>query len=253
MNYSHIKSSNKKNLVFLPGWGFKSSIWETVTSHLSHFPVIMQDLPTPCQPAFHKDALDDITHEIDKKLPPNSILIAWSLSGLIALDLGLRYPQKYKSIILVASTPRFIKTSDWIGITQTQISAFRAQAATNLPELMQTFQQMIFDSDKKHPLHHMMRMHSIPFSQQDRLLFYLDMLIQSDVRSHCKSVQIPVLHMMGSRDRIIPVNHVKQIKKEYPSHHVHIINEAGHIPFLTHTPEFIDQMLAFLQQHACLA
>lgn len=247
MNYSRMTFNNKTTLVFLPGWGFKASIWETVTKYLSHFPIIMLDLPTVInQASFHENSLDEITSEIDKTLPDNCILVAWSLGGLLALSLCTKYPKKYKQLILVASTPKFIATSEWDGINQTNISRFHTQAQINLSELMQYFHQMIVDTNATH--HHTIKSHALDLSQQDILRFYLDMLIQTDLREDYKALTIPVLHIFGSRDQIVSDHHIKHIKKEHSLQRAHTIKGAGHIPFLTHTHEFIHQILEFISQ-----
>jgi len=247
-NKTTARNPDKTTLVFLPGWGFKASIWETVTKNLAHLPIIMRDLPTTInQVSFNENSLDEITSEIDKTLPDNCILIAWSLGGLLALNLCAKHPKKYKKIILVASTPKFVETSDWPGISQANISRFYTQAQINLSELMQRFHQMILDENTIH-LIHAIKKHAIASSQQYILRFYLDMLIQSDLRTHYKTLQIPVLHILGSRDRIIPASHIKHIKRAYSSQRVHTIKEASHIPFLSHTHEFINQILEFISQ-----
>lgn len=44
------------------------------------------------------------------------ILIAYSMGGLIALDLAFRQPYEFDKIILINSTPKFIANSNWGGI-----------------------------------------------------------------------------------------------------------------------------------------
>ena len=105
----------KNTIAFLPGWGFKSSIWQDIANHFPENEVILIDFP-------HET--DDIISVINDQLPSQCILVAWSLGGMIATDLCLAFPDKYLKLVTVASTPKLVAECEWPGISEQTISSF---------------------------------------------------------------------------------------------------------------------------------
>lgn len=224
--------SNENPIVFLPGWGFKASIWHSFADKLQSKNIFFYDLPNE-----HTDLIS-ISKAISKYIPENSTLIAWSLGSLLATTLCHQFPEKIKQLITVASTPKFSMGENWHGISQKKMLGFKQEAHTNLPRLMRKFQAMA--------LPHQSNDHLLDLENQTSLLFYLDLLFSTDVRNLYTHFEKPTLHIFGDQDQILSPDCAKQITAHYPSHKVHIIKGAGHAPFLSHTQEFMQCVNAFL-------
>lgn len=224
-------------IAFLPGWGFKASIWQEIANQFPENKVLLIDLP---------QEHDDIVTAINEKIPANSILIAWSLSGIIATDLCLTFPDKYVKLVTVASTPKWIADKDWPGISETIIESFHAEACANLPQLMLKFQQLVNGKNRQANLREFIKTHAIDITEHYTLLFYLNLLMQANKRKSYYQLNIPIMHIFGDQDYLIPVKCASIIKHDYPLHSVRVINNAGHIPFITHTSEFMQYLLPFI-------
>src|SRR5689334_1538747 len=83
-----------KKIAFLPGFGFKASIWENIAKEFTKDQCILIDLPD-------KTSYSAIIEQINNQLPDHCILVAWSLGGLLAIDLCLMFPEKFQKLVMV--------------------------------------------------------------------------------------------------------------------------------------------------------
>ncbi|EQD32963.1 biotin biosynthesis protein, partial [mine drainage metagenome] len=61
-----------------------------------------------------EQTLDGWAQDCLSSLPREpQMILGWSLGGLVALDLALRFPERVRGLILVCTTPRFISGPDW--------------------------------------------------------------------------------------------------------------------------------------------
>lgn len=225
-------SDNKQTIVFLPGWGFKASIWHSLATQLPHSNHLFYDLPQEQLNLF------SISEAIGNSLPDDCILIAWSFSGLIATSICHQFPNKISHCITVAATPKFASADDWFGVDQKIMTNFKHEAHTNLYRLMKKFQRLAHPGG--------LNDHMIDLENQTSLLFYLDLLFSADVRDLYSSFSKPVLHIFGDNDSILPTTSAQQIATSYPNHQTQIILGAGHAPFITHMQEFVQCINAFI-------
>ena len=103
-------------LVFVHGWGFNGTVWESTVSRLKDQHVcLMVDLPgfgasAPLQSEY---SLSVLSAALTKELPSEAVWIGWSLGGMVALQAAMDQPVSVSSLVLVASTPRFVQTPSW--------------------------------------------------------------------------------------------------------------------------------------------
>src|SRR5437868_4675623 len=156
-------------IAFLPGFGFKASIWQDIASQFPDNKVLFIDFP-PAQ--------DNIISVINDHIPEHAILIAWSLGGNIAIELCLQFPNKYSKLITVASTPKWIDDNEWPGISKEMMDSFYHNAITNLPKLLLKFQQLVNGKNREVQYRKWMASHAMDATQPASLLFYLRLLME---------------------------------------------------------------------------
>src|SRR5262249_36782326 len=109
----------KKKIIYASGWGFKTDVFTDVTKHLH---------------MFEHDFIDSTSlHE------NNNILAGWSLGGLTALQFYKNFPDYFSHIILIASTPRFMRHDDWHGMSDTQAVKHLNLASVDMQKYQQQF------------------------------------------------------------------------------------------------------------------
>jgi pimeloyl-[acyl-carrier protein] methyl ester esterase len=216
------------NLILIAGWGFKSSIWDSITDNIKDFNILTIDI---------KQALDD---DYVRSLPDNSILIGWSFGGMAAVDIYLKYPSKFKKLILVASSPKFIEEHNYLGVTKAKAEEFYLNYICNPKMQLINFVKLIQYPNKDLSIKKILEDHL-----DDRnLSIYLKQLFEWDFRNQYQMIKIPILHIIGNKDAIISINN-------YPSNHqINIINAAPHALFLTHREEFQTSLMEFISNES---
>ena len=112
----HVKTLGAgPDLVLLHGWAMHSDIWDGVRDQLArHFRLHLVDLPghggsASCETA----TLQCMVEKVTEVLPDDCTVCGWSLGGQVSVELALQLPQRVKKLMLVSTTPCFIKRKDW--------------------------------------------------------------------------------------------------------------------------------------------
>jgi pimeloyl-[acyl-carrier protein] methyl ester esterase len=211
-------SVKKNSLVFLPGWGFKASIWSRLIEKLSENKTRQYSIPT---------------------------LIGWSLGGLRAIQRCHQFPDRYKKLILVSSLPKFVSSPEdnWTGISPDYALRFHTQAQTNIARLIPSFLRLVQYPDTSASLSAYLKDHLLDIhkpAHKNYLKRSLDWLLHSDLRKYYQNLSVPIIHIMGSQDAIMTYNQhsINQLRGKDTV--IYTIPDAGHIPFLSHPELFID-------------
>ena len=104
------------DLVLLHGWGMNADVWEDVVNTLStDHRVTTVDLPGHGRSSNDLDdySLENLAKTVSEAVPAGSVLAGWSLGGLVATQMVLDYPDRFKKLILVSSAPQFVKDEGW--------------------------------------------------------------------------------------------------------------------------------------------
>ena len=94
-------------LVFLPGASGSQHFWQPLKAALTEYP----DQQVIAYPSFDGVApnlaiqnLHDLQEFVEKQIEDDSILIAQSMGGVLAVGLVLKHPQKVKGLVLLATS-----------------------------------------------------------------------------------------------------------------------------------------------------
>ncbi|MDF3014733.1 MAG: bioC, partial [Cellvibrio sp.] len=103
------------NLVLIHGWGCDSRTWQPLLKFLQAFSsVTLIDLPgfgaCPVVPEF---SLDPVLDKIAKQLPPDAVVMGWSLGGMLAVQLAARFPERIRAVITLAANLKFVAAPDY--------------------------------------------------------------------------------------------------------------------------------------------
>lgn len=220
------KPLKQKDIVFLPGWGFDASILHAMGASLMP-KCYFVNLPEISDKTY---GINEVLEKLIIQVPNASILVGWSLGGLLAINLCSAFSDKFTKLILIASTPKFITTSGWPGISVREANHF-----------MNTAQK-----DIQKTLTRLLKLAEYPFAGLDldnylnrslslkNLLFYLEFLMNTDYRDAYHSLTIPILHLFGGKDAIVSASTMTALKSTSSHATFKQIKEAGHLPFITH-------------------
>ena len=239
------------DLVLLHGWAMHSGIWESVRSQLAqHFRLHLVDLPghgaSPSPWIHGPDALKNMTEMIVESLPEHSIICGWSLGGQIAMKLSLDIPERINKLILISTTPSFIQREDWIwameeailesfienlnqdcASTLNRFFSLQVRGGINTISLLRKLRKYIFKE-------------GIP--DQEGLQIGMKILFTTDLRRSVKNINHPVTLLHGKNDAIVPVHSARWLHENLEDSNLIILPDCGHIPFLSHTDQFLSSI-----------
>lgn len=226
MLYSNTIGSGK-DLVLLHGWGFNSDLFALlIEQYKSLYRITVIDLPGHGRSDNVDGGIDEWCNEIIKILPNHPILLGWSLGGLLAINIATQV--KLSQLILLASSPKFVKTDDWdYGIDEDNFRQFSDALLLNLSKGLKRFVSL--QSKEKTQLNSLNQSIDALPATTVALNQGLDILLTSDLRYQFKQLEIPIQIILGQRDTLIPIGIAKWYKQQNAS--VTTL-DIGHLPFL---------------------
>jgi pimeloyl-[acyl-carrier protein] methyl ester esterase len=215
------------SLVMLHGWGFSSGIFTSlVDKYKDQYQITLIDLPGHGYSDNVEGGIDEWCSEIINLIPKNSIILGWSLGGLIAIKIATRL--KISKLILVASTPNFIHSDKWkYGIDIDNFINFSESIKINISKGLKRF--ISLQTNQKVQIKELNKLIDNFPTNPKSLNQGLKILLSTDLSRELKNLSIPVQAILGKNDALIPskINDWYEHQK-IPST---IIN-TGHLPFL---------------------
>ncbi len=224
-----------KRLVFIHGWGFSGEIFSNLVAHLGDdFEVQIIDLPGygKCHDNTFPLSLKDVAVDVVKQIDTESILIGWSLGGLIAQQIALDFPAKVQSLILIAATPCFIKKEGWDNAADSILAKqFYQQLEDKGESAISGFytQLAAMEQQPRKVLQEIKRFQGECKADKDTLLRSLKVLHDTDLRQQLSSINKKITWICGDNDQLVPAQ--KEMLTGGSS--IEIISGAGHVPFIS--------------------
>ena len=233
--------------VFLPGWGMHVGLWEPVARAFPQarlLPVTPADTDTPCQ----------VADNLAATLQPDSTVIAWSFSGLLALLMAYRYPRKCGLLILCASAPTLKPGHEGAGIDSRQASDFQYRLSCSPHSLMKRFIRLCAWPDTRRDTWERLRQHCEQPAPGNnchrRLMHTLKWLLTLDCREQAQHCRDHTYYIHGTRDAVVPPPPVNSCKQPpLFADHLFPIANAGHALMATHPRQLITTIRNIYDHH----
>ncbi|MDP1559506.1 MAG: pimeloyl-ACP methyl ester esterase BioH [Nitrosomonas sp.] len=236
------------DLVLLHGWAMHSGIWDSVRHQLAQdYRLHLVDLPGHgLSPACKPGSLESMVEMVAEILPENCIVGGWSLGGQIAIELALQKPDRITKLVLISTTPCFIKREDWQwGMNATILQLFSQNLAQNYVNTLNRFLtlQLSGGNDSKAVLAKL-RKNFFQYSQPDSAALQtgLEILLTSDLREKFVEIKQPVLLLHGEKDVITDVAAASWMNQQLPDSKLIMFPNCGHAPFLSFPLQFVTSL-----------
>jgi pimeloyl-[acyl-carrier protein] methyl ester esterase len=174
----------------------------------------------------------------------------WSLGGLFALHAAATRPQQVPALTMLCASPRFVRGEDWtFGVSAEIFRDFAAGLRNDYRGTLDRFVALeAFGSE--HAKDEIRTLRDKLFARCEPtaavLTDGLELLETADLRSKLPGLQVPGLWLAGRRDRLVDPRAMRDAAALSPGASWHVIEHAGHAPFLTHADEVAAQLTAFL-------
>jgi pimeloyl-[acyl-carrier protein] methyl ester esterase len=260
-------------LLLIHGWGMHGGLWGRVAEQLAqHFRVLAVDLPghgysvnnergkgqgtrdkgLPLTLDPSPFTLDSIVDELSAQFDEPLNVCGWSLGGQIALRWAMRHPQQVNRLVLVASTPCFVRKIEWpCAMAAETLAEFGAGLQQNYALTLRRFLALqVRGSEQEHELLATLRGTLFSHGEADlsALQGGLEILRNCDLRSALPDIRQPALVIAGERDTLTPPQASQYLASHLPDARLATIRGAAHAPFLSHPDEFMEHILDFLYE-----
>ena len=257
-------------LLLIHGWGMHGGVWGGIAERLAqHFRVLVVDLPGHGEslvsgewkvvsgiPPHHSPLtthhlLDDIVTQLSARFSEPLAVCGWSLGGPIALRWAQRHPQQISRLVLVATTPCFVRRSGWeCAMAQETLAQFAAALQQDYALTLRRFLALqVRGSDNEHELLAVLRNALLSRGEPDlgALRAGLGILRDCDLRGALPDIKQPALVVCGERDTLTPPQASHYLAAQLPDARLAEIKGAAHAPFLSHPDEFVMQLRRFME------
>ena len=228
------------DLVLLHGWAMHGGIFGTLIGRLKpYYRIHCVDLPGH---GLNRDCdvpmgLDACAEAIAQVVPAGAVWCGWSLGGLIALHAAHTGVPMQRLVMLCAS-PCFVKQDDWrYGVSAEIFRDFAHGLRTDWHATLDRFIALeAFGSDHAREELRTLRDQVLARGAPNPSVLAdgLDLLKQSDLRSVLPGLSLPTTWIAGRRDRLVDPRAMQEATALCTHADVHVIEHAGHAPFLTH-------------------
>ncbi|WDI78481.1 pimeloyl-ACP methyl ester esterase BioH [Candidatus Purcelliella pentastirinorum] len=246
MEKLHFKTIGKHNinLILIHGWGTDSKIWKKITPKLTkHFKLYLIDLP-----GYGKNIkleninkIEEIINILYPYIPNNTVIVGWSMGGIIATKIYLHNPTKIKGLILISTSPCFIKKKKWPGIKLKTLKLFKINLKKNYKKTINIFHNSLLLNKKSKKNNIFIK--KIP--KKKILELGLKIIKNIDIRNELIKINIPVLNIYGEKDNIIPKKFIHKLNKLYLNNKSIIIPNTTHAPFISKPKIICKQIIKF--------
>lgn len=240
----------KQSLVLLHGWGLNAQVWEGITAQLgSQFRITLFDLPGygRSQPNAIL-SLSEMAQQLAANMADDSIVVGWSLGGLVAIQLAHDFPEKVSKLVFIGSSPCFVAQNDWPGIEPSLLNQFQQQLTHNYQRTIERFialQTLGGPEASANALSLKKAILAQPQASMEVLEQGLQILLHSDLRPAIQRLSQPVLRIYGALDILVPKANMPYADQLWPQGKSVMIDDADHAPFISHPDQVLQLMTEF--------
>ena len=243
-------------LVLLHGWGMNLRVFDGLRAALAeHHRVTAIDLAGHGQSPWTADSSpQQQLASLAAVLPRDAVLVGWSLGGQLALQLAAEPALAVRRLVLIATSPRFVRADDWPhGLPTATLRQFAAQLTHDAGQTIDDFIELQLRGSAdaaavRAALQDALRLHGA--AGPGALAAGLKLLEHNDLRALARRIEVPVLVIAGQYDRVTAPAAGQALAQLLPRAQLLNIRRAGHAPFLSHQAQVAAAMLAFTRQDA---
>jgi len=223
----HKTIGNGPSLVLLHGWAFNSDIFQSlIDKYKTSYRITVIDLPGHGRSNDVDGNIESWCNELIKLIPEQSILLGWSLGGLLSTYIASQI--EISKLILVAASPCLINNENWhYGINIEVFNQFAINLKNDSTKSLKRFVSL--QSKDKSQLQELYKSIQKYPASNNALNNGLEIIINSDLRDIYKDIAVPKTTILGSLDTLVPVK-IQQWYEAVGSQ-TSIIH-SGHLPFI---------------------
>ncbi|OKH37804.1 alpha/beta hydrolase [[Phormidium ambiguum] IAM M-71] len=173
------------------------------------------------------------------------ILVGHSVSGMVSLLAALVDPSRFKQLIFLSASPRYVNdpATNYIGgFEQSDLDTLYAAMSTNYYAWVSGFAPIAM-GNPEHPELALEFASTLAAIRPDIAQAVARVIFQSDHRAELPKLQIPVVILQSNNDIAVPLVVGEYLAKNLPQAKLININAQGHLPHIS-APEVVTNTIA---------
>jgi len=253
MGLSCISAGSGRPLIFIHGWAMGATVWERQLEYFSGrgYEAVAIDLRG------HGDSIKDgpytlsqmaydLKNFIHEKGFEKPFIAGWSMGAMIILELLAAHRHLPSGVCLGGGTAKFTSSDDYQhGLHPKDVRGMKTKLKRDFLRCLGEFRESIADGLKDHERD---LISDAPLPSFDAAKAGLVELIGADLRSTLDRVDVPTLIIHGRDDRVCPPGAAEYMAAEIEGSHLLMIDDAGHVPFLSHSEHFNEELEKFIKR-----
>lgn len=236
----------------LHGWALNAAVFAPLGDRIAGRRLIACDLPGHGRRRDERLGRDPaaLAARLLDEAPPRAVWLGWSLGSLIALAAALAAPERVAALVLVAGTASFVTRPGWLqGMPRKRLERMGADLARDPETTVNDFLtwQVRANAHGRRALEGLRgALAERGAASNAALADGLALLEDMDYRAALEDIGTPALVVAGARDRLVRPRAAQVLAEGLPAGRLAMIEEAGHVPFLSHPEEFRAALHGFL-------
>lgn len=255
------ESATAVSCLFVHGWGMNHRVWQPLINSLPEW-IDCHSIDLPGHGGRHGEALTDLPALVEdlrqscaQLKAPNQplLLVGWSLGALACMQAAAQKhtPLQADGLLLVSSNPCFVAQPGWAhGVDAAVFDQFAESLASDFSGTIRRFLSLqVKGSASGRQILRGLREMILQEAEPDAasLQAGLQILKQSDLRAELAQIGLPVSWALGAQDGLVKASLAGALSQLMPEATVECYPTAGHAPFLSHSEDFTQQLLRFIQ------
>jgi pimeloyl-ACP methyl ester carboxylesterase len=194
-----------------------------------------------------------VTALIDELEAERVDLIGNSMGGRVALEVGLRYPERVNRLVLLAPSLAWLRARPWAGplrLVPPQLGVIQPAPRPIVEAIVRKFVPNPDAEWTAAGIDEFLRSYLTPsgraaFYAAARNIYLEEPHGPNGFWTRLPSLQPPSLFVWGRRDPVVPIGFARHVRDALPQAH-HLELDGGHVPQLEHPRQTHEAILRFL-------
>jgi pimeloyl-[acyl-carrier protein] methyl ester esterase len=240
-------------LVLLHGWGVHGGLWQAVKPELDAYRnVLAVDLPGYGSSASVQPyTADGLAQTLARQVAEPCIVCGWSMGGMVAQAWAAQRPEQVRGLILVSSSPAFVRRPDWLhGLAPDTLAEFASALTQDYRATLLRFLALqARGGESARAVTAVLRGSLLDRPEPDPsvLAAGLELLRSVDLRACVGKIRCPTLIVHGACDPVCPKGAGDWLAEAIPGASLAVHPAAAHAPFISHPDWFVEQVNAFVR------
>lgn len=227
-------------LYLLNGWAVNESVLKPLQQQLSEI--------MPCQvisfSQYHHASLESSLSYLKQTIPEHSVVVGWSLGGMLAVQLAAIFP--LKALACLGSNPRFVANGIWPMAMDSDVFAhFYQNTVLETERNLVNFWRLCIQGDRS--LRRLSVRSCLDIAPGHKaLLEGLDRLSELDNTALISQLSLPQLHLFAEQDALVPSQAHTLFAQKYPHLDSYLLPNMSHAFPLSHAQMIAQLIRTFL-------